>query len=87
MTKKQSNLAVSVPTKGDTLEQRLMKSNLSDDDKIEIIKKINEKSYYYPVYVPNNPPLNTPGIIYCTNTANNSTETTTGTIGQVSVKC
>ena len=35
----------------DTLEKRILKSNLSDDDKIEIIKLI-ERSYNHPVYVP-----------------------------------
>lgn len=39
----------------DTIEKRVLRSNLSDEDKIEIIKKLNEKPYYYPVYVPNNP--------------------------------
>lgn len=50
----------------DTIEKRIMQSNLSDEDKIEIIKKLNEKPYYYPVYVPNNPyPTYTPNITYC----------------------
>ena len=50
----------------ETLEQRIMKSNLSDEDKIEIIKKLNEKPYYYPVYVPNKLyPTYTPNIVYC----------------------
>lgn len=50
----------------DTLEQRILKSNLSDDDKIEIIKLI-ERSYNYPVYVPTIIPQ--PTITYCHTTA------------------
>lgn len=50
MTKKQSNLAVSTPTKEDTLEQRIMKSNLSDDDKIELIKKLGQQPVYVYTY-------------------------------------
>ena len=43
-----------------TLEKRILKSNLSDDDKITLIKLI-ERSYNYPVYVPTIiPQLNTP---------------------------
>lgn len=34
----------------DTLEKRILKSNLSDDDKIEIIQKL--KSYREYIYVP-----------------------------------
>ena len=53
MTKKQSTLTVSIPTKEDTLEQRIMKSNLSDDDKIELIKKLAQQPVYvYPYQYP-----------------------------------
>ena len=53
MTKKQSNLAVSASIKEDTLEQRIMKSNLSDDDKIELIKKLAQQPVYvYPYQYP-----------------------------------
>ena len=53
MTKKQSTLTVDVPTKEDTLEQRIMKSNLSDDDKIELIKKFAQQPVYvYPYQYP-----------------------------------
>lgn len=48
----------------DTLEKRILKSNLSDDDKIEIIKLI-ERSYNYPVYVPQ--PIGTPSNPWYTN--------------------
>ena len=37
----------------DTLEKRILKSNLSDEDKIEIIRRLNSKEYIYvpqPVY-------------------------------------
>ena len=34
----------------DTLEKRVMKSNLSDDDKIEIIKRLSSNKEY--IYVP-----------------------------------
>ena len=34
--------------KEETLEQRILKSNLSDDDKITLIK-LTERSYNYPV--------------------------------------
>lgn len=45
---------------GDTLEKRILKSNLSDVDKISIIKLI-ERSYNHPVYVPTIiPQINTP---------------------------
>ena len=44
----------------DTLEKRIMKSNLSDDDKVTLIKLI-ERSYNHPVYVPTIiPQINTP---------------------------
>ena len=40
----------------ETLEQRIMKSNLSDDDKIELIKRLNQQVIVYPYkpyeYVP-----------------------------------
>lgn len=40
----------------DTLEKRIMKSNLSDEDKIELIKRLNQQIIYYPYkpyeYVP-----------------------------------
>lgn len=53
MKNKQNNLAVSAPTKEDTLEQRIMKSNLSDDDKIELIKKLAQQPVYvYPYQYP-----------------------------------
>lgn len=52
MTKKQSTLTVDVPTKEDTLEQRIMKSNLSDDGKIELIKKLGQPTYVYPYRYP-----------------------------------
>ena len=51
-----------------TLEKRIMKSNLSDDDKIEIIKLI-ERSYNYPVYVPTIVPQPTAPYYYTTATA------------------
>ena len=36
-----------------TLEQRIMKSNLSDDDKIELIKRLNQQVIVYPYeYIP-----------------------------------
>lgn len=53
----------------DTLEKRILKSNLSDDDKIEIIKLI-ERSYNYPVYVPQPTfpqPIGTPSNPWYTN--------------------
>jgi hypothetical protein len=31
----------------DTLEKRILKSNLSDEDKIEIIRRLNSKEYIY----------------------------------------
>lgn len=34
----------------DTLEKKIMKSNLSDDDKIEIIKRLSSNKEY--IYVP-----------------------------------
>ena len=34
----------------DTLEKRILKSNLSDDDKIEIIKRLSSNKEY--IYVP-----------------------------------
>lgn len=34
----------------DTLEKRILKSNLSDDDKIEIIKRLSSYKEY--IYVP-----------------------------------
>ena len=38
-----------MPETADTLEQRIMKSNLSDDDKIELIKRLNQQIVYtYP---------------------------------------
>lgn len=38
-----------MPETADTLEQRIMKSNLSDDDKIELIKRLNQQVVYtYP---------------------------------------
>lgn len=50
----------------DTLEKRILKSNLSDDDKITIIKLI-EKAYNHPVYVPTIiPQINTPVYPYYT---------------------
>ena len=48
----------------DTLEKRILKSNLSDDDKIEIIKKLSSKEY---IYVPQ--PVYTPTVPYYYNTA------------------
>lgn len=44
----------------DTLEKRILKSNLSDDDKVSIIKLI-ERANNHPVYVPTIiPQINTP---------------------------
>lgn len=44
----------------DTLEKRVLKSNLSDDDKVSIIKLI-ERANNHPVYVPTFiPQINTP---------------------------
>ena len=34
--------------KEDSIELRIMKSNLSDEDKIEIIKRLNQQIVYYP---------------------------------------
>ena len=63
MTKKQSTVTLSVPIKEDTLEQRIMKSNLSDDDKIELIKKLGQQPVYvYPYQYPKR------DYIYCKNT-------------------
>ena len=75
MTKKQSNLAISAPIKEDTLEQRIMKSNLSDDDKLELIKKLGQVVYYYPYSMPYY------NYAYCKNTpVSYTTTTTTGNI-------
>lgn len=34
--------------KEDSIELRIMKSNLSDEDKIELIKRLNQQIIYYP---------------------------------------
>lgn len=45
-----------MPETEDTLEQRIMKFNLSDDDKIELIKRLSQQVIVYPYkpyeYVP-----------------------------------
>jgi hypothetical protein len=51
----------------DTIEKRIMKSNLSDDDKIEIIKRLNSNKEYIYVYPPTVP--------YSYTTATNTTAT------------
>ena len=51
MPKKDNSLTYTTTT-GDTLEQRIMKSNLSDDDKIELIKKLGQPVYIYPYQYP-----------------------------------
>ena len=70
MTKKEEKL--------ETLEQRIMKSNLSDDDKIELIKKLGQQIvYYYPQY-PSYWTVSNPGYIYCKD--NTVASTTTGSL-------
>lgn len=60
MKKKTSNLAVSTGTEGyTTLEERILHSNLSEQDKIEIIKIIgrqNSTGGWTTTSVPYNPP-------------------------------
>lgn len=55
---------------GDTIQKRILRSNLSDDDKIFLIEKLAEKSNW-PSYP--STPWN-PGPIYCRSTAANDDE-------------
>lgn len=65
MKKKTSNLAVSTGTEGyTTLEERILRSDLTDQDKIEIIKIIGRQnntggSLTIPSWSPE------PNIVYC----------------------
>lgn len=45
-----------MPETEDTLEQRIMKSNLSDEDKIELIKRLNQQVIVY-TYKPYEPAI------------------------------
>lgn len=51
----------------DTLEKRILKSNLSDEDKIEIIKRLSSNKEF--IYVPH--PVYPQTVPYCYTTATN----------------
>lgn len=51
----------------DTLEKRILKSNLSDEDKIEIIKRLSSNKEF--IYVPQ--PAYPQTVPYCYTTATN----------------
>lgn len=77
MKKKTSNLAVSTGTEGySTLEERILHSNLSEQDKIELIKIIGRQgtgnygwSTCYPLNLPQtisgHPDCPQPTVTYC----------------------
>ena len=77
MKKKTSNLAVSTGTEGcSTLEERILHSNLSEQDKIEIIKILGRQgtgnyggNTYYPLNGPwtisGHPDCPQPTVTYC----------------------
>ena len=77
MKKKQSNLAAKAPEKEfSTLEERVLRSDLSEQDKIEIIKIIGRQgagniggwTTYTPLNIPGTTttsPYHNPDVVYC----------------------
>lgn len=53
----------------DTIEKRILKSNLSDEDKIEIIKRLSSNKEF--IYVPQ--PVYPQTVPYCYTTATSNT--------------
>lgn len=57
----------------DTLEKRILKSNLSDEDKIEIIKRLSSNKEFIYVPQPVYPPAYPQTVPYCYTTATSNT--------------
>ena len=66
MKKKTSNLAAGAPEKGyTTLEERILRSDLSEQDKIEIIKIIGRQNSTGVATTITSPWSPEPNIVYC----------------------